>query len=173
MLQRLRRSVAIGGVLALSLVSSGCAHPNSPSTPLTLIRFRTEPSSYLTFGGYDQPQTLVVHDRDTWIRIWAELNRRITPVPAMPEIDFASEMVVVAALGNQPSSGFDIVFTGATEADGVVTVEVESRSPGPTCVTLTVITSPLDLARIPRRNGAVVFHTTPKVVACPTMPASM
>jgi hypothetical protein len=87
-------------------------------------------------------------------------------VPALPEIDFTKEMVLVAAIGSRPSSGYEVVFTGATEAGDVVTVDVESRIPGPTCVLLPVITAPLDLARIPRRNGAIVFRSTPKVVNC-------
>jgi protease stability complex PrcB-like protein len=156
-----------GGLFTAGLTLSACAHPTAPSTPLTLTRFRPEPSSYLAFSGYDQPQTIAIHDRDTWVRTWSEINRRADPPPPIPEVDFASEMVLVAALGSRPSSGYEIVFTGASEAGDVVTIEVESRSPGPRCVTLTVVTSPIDLARIPRRNGAIVFRTAQSVVNCP------
>ena len=135
---------------------------------MSLVRFRTESQSYLTFSGHDQPQTVVVRDRDTWVRVWNQIYARITALPPpIVEVDFSKEMVVLAALGTQPSSGFEVLFTSASEADGVVTVEVEARSPGPRCVTLTVITSPLDLARVPTRSGTVLFHTTPTVVTCP------
>jgi len=134
---------------------------------LSLTRFRPEPTSFIANSGYDQPLTLAIHDRVTWERTWNDINRRINPVPLLPEVDFAKEMVLVAAIGSRPSSGFEVVFTGATEAGDVVTVDVESRSPGPTCVTLTVVTAPVDLARITRRNGAIVFRTTQKVVNCP------
>jgi hypothetical protein len=157
------------GFLPLFLCLSACSGPSSPSTngPLALMRFGTASTAFLMFGGYDSPQTLVVHDRDTWLRTWTDINRRLIPAPPPPDIDFSTEMVLVAALGTRSSSGFDIVFTGASEANGLVTVEVESRSPGAKCVTLPVITAPLDLARVPRRNGSVVFHTTPTVIDCP------
>src|SRR5262245_64975265 len=87
--------------------------------------------------------------------------------PPVPEVDFSREMVVVAALGRRPSSGYEIVFTGASEADGVVTMELETKAPGPRCVTLSVITAPVDLARVPKRDGRVVFRPTPTVVNCP------
>lgn len=122
------------------------------------------------FGGYDQPQTLVVHDRDTWVRTWSDIQRRVTPAPALPDVDFSKDLVVVASLGSRPSSGFDIVLTSASEANGVVTVEVQARSPGPNCVVAAVVTSPADAARLTRRSGAVVFHTTPVVVDCPNGP---
>jgi len=132
-----------------------------------LTRLRPDPTSFLANSGLDQALTLVIHDRDTWVRTWNDINSRISPVPVLPEIDFTKEMALVAAIGSRPSSGFEVVFTGATEAGDVVTVDVESRSPGPTCITLPVVTAPVDLARIPRRNGAIVFHSTPKVVNCP------
>ena len=155
------------GCLAAVLVLSGCSSPSSPSTPLSLTRFRPEPTSFLAISGYDQPLTLAIHDRDTWVRTWNDINSRISPVPALPEVDFTKEMVLVAAIGSRPSSGFEVVFTGAAEAGEVVTIDVESRSPGPTCIMLPVVTAPVDLARIPRRNGAIVFRSTPKVVNCP------
>ncbi len=153
----------VGAILALT----ACGSPTSPSTPLPLTRFRAEPTSFLSGSGFDQPRTLVIHDRDTWVRTWADIYRRADPPPPMPAVDFANEMVVLAALGPKPSSGFEVLFTGASEAGDVVTVELDSRTPGPSCVTLTVITSPVDIARIPRRNGAVTFKTTSSVVNCP------
>lgn len=162
-----RRVPAIGfGFLGAILTLTACGNPSSPSTALPLTRFRTGPTSFFAGSGYDQPRTLVIHDRETWVRTWADIYRRADPPPPMPEVDFANEMVVVAALGPRPSSGFEVIFTGASEAGDVVTVDVESRTPAASCVTLAVITSPVDLARIPRRNGAVTFRTTGTVVNC-------
>ena len=167
---RLPRLFLTTGVVVLLATATGCSHPTSPSTPLTLTRFRGDSAGFLAFSGYDTAQTIVIHDRDTWVRTWSDINRRTTPLPALPDVDFTSEMVVVAALGTRPSSGYDVVFTSASEAGEIVTVEVESRAPGAGCVTLTVITSPVDLARIPRRNGAITFRTTPKVTTCGAVP---
>ena len=157
---------ACAGLTAV-LVVSACSSPSSPSTLLSLTRFRPEPTSFLANSGYDQPLTLAIHDRDTWVRTWSDIHSRLSPVPTLPEVDFTKELVLVAAVGSRPSSGYDVVFTGATEAGDVVNVDVESRIPGPTCVLLPVVTAPVDLARIPRRNGAIVFRNTPKIVNCP------
>ena len=75
-------------------------------------------------------------------------------------------MVGVAALGGQPNSGYDLVLTNASESGGTVTVEVATRSPAPQCVILPVITSPVDLARLPRREGHVLFRLIPNPSSC-------
>ena len=171
-MEEVRSSFQVGAALAWILMTAtgvgGCGSPSGPSpkTALSLVRLRSDSQSFLTFSGYDQPQTVVVRDGDTWQRIWNEVHRRTTPIPPLVEVDFAREIVVMAAQGSQPSSGFEILFTSASEADGAATVEVEAQTPGPRCITLTVMTSPLDLARIPTRSGTVFFRTRPTVVNC-------
>jgi hypothetical protein len=156
------------GILTLTLFSGACAQPSSPTstTPLPLTRFRGDSSAFLIFSGLDEPATRVLRNRDEWQSIWNQMYRRQNPIPALPDVDFSREMVVLTALGIRPSSGYDIQLTEASETDGLVTVRALARSPGSNCVTLTVITSPLDLARLPKRSGTVVFQTTSEVTNC-------
>lgn len=155
-------------LLVAALVTAACDRPGSPTngTPLSMTRLREGAASFMTFSGYEQSITLVVRDRDAWQLVWNQAHRNIFPIPPVPEIDFSTEMIVVAALGTRPSSGYDVVFTRASEANGVITVNAEARAPGPNCGTLTVITSPLDLARVPARSGTVLFHIMPSTVRC-------
>ena len=84
----------------------------------------------------------------------------------MPDVDFSTEMVVLAASGDKASSGYDIVFTAASEAEGIVTVDALATSPDANCVVLAVVTQPADLARMPRHDGPVVFRLTSAVHVC-------
>jgi hypothetical protein len=90
----------------------------------------------------------------------------LTSGPPMPEIDFSSEMLILVASGSHTSSGFDVLLTSASKTDDLVTVHALERSPAPNCVTLTVITSPVDVARMSRQDGRVVFDITPGVNTC-------
>jgi hypothetical protein len=162
------RNVVVSACGLLLLASAACTQPLRPTTtgPLPLTRFRADAVAYSAFSGYGAATTLVVRDRDTWQATWNQIHGPLSPIPPLPVIDFSTEMVVVAALGGKPSSGYDIVLTGASEADGMITVDVVTNSPGPNCVTLTVVTAPLDLARMPRRDATVLFHLTPVVTSC-------
>lgn len=151
--------------LCAILTAQACASPTAQTTTVRVPVTRVVDGFGLPFG-LEQPATLTVRDRDTWQSIWIQIHRRGSTVPSLPEIDFSTDMVVVAALGAQPSSGYGVTITGASETNGVVTVEADSSSPGRNCVTLTVITYPTDIVRMPRRSGAVQFQITPRVIAC-------
>ena len=73
---------------------------------------------------------LVIKSRDEFSDFWKRLTSGVPPggwVPALPEIDFSKEMIVVAAMGTRPSSGYFIIIDGACEVDGQVEVFVSSK----------------------------------------------
>jgi protease stability complex PrcB-like protein len=150
--------------LSAILAIGSCASPTSPTASIPFTRF---PDAGIGLGsGLQQPATLTVRDGEAWQSIWSQIHRNVTPVPPLPAIDFAVDMVVVAAVGAQSTSGYSVTITGASESNGVVTIDAESASPGSTCVTLPVVTYPTDLARLSRREGAVQFRITPRVSVC-------
>jgi hypothetical protein len=68
-------------------------------------------------------------------------------------------MVVVAAMGTRPSSGYSIFIDGACEVDGQVEVYVTSIE-NDKCVGLAVLTAPADAVRLPQTDLPVVFRET-------------
>ena len=105
---------------------------------------------------------LVIRNRDEYSELW---KRRIAPVPPgdwvppMPEVDFAKDMIVVAAMGERPSSGYGIIIDGACEVEGHVEVFVTSNEGGSSCgAQLAVVTAPADAVRIPQTDLPVVFR---------------
>ena len=86
--------------------------------------------------------------------------------PPLPAIDFSKEQVIVAALGARPSSGYSIRITGASGSGNAISVRLESESPGPGCVVLTVMTYPVTVAKMGRTTGSAVFEETKIVKNC-------
>jgi hypothetical protein len=87
-------------------------------------------------------------------------------VGAAPAVDFAREMVVLVAAGEQSSGGHSVRVNGtSTGADGALVVHVTRTAPGPGCMSTMVITSPVDVVRVPRVAGAV--RTDTRTVAEP------
>ena len=137
----------------------------------------TGPSLPLRFGGTRQLPTvafpsenelrLVIKNRDEFSDFWKRLTARIPPgnwVPPPPEIDFSKEMVVVAAMGKRPTSGYWTIIDGACEVDGKVEVFV-SNVDGARCKSnFPVETHPADAVRLPRTDLPIVFRETP--VSC-------
>ena len=123
----------------------------------------THYSSY--WSGFDQPARLVIRDQGTWATFWQRMHSSVTPQPAVPTVDFASRMVVAAAMGTRNSGGYSIVVASmSTGADA--TANVVSTSPGTNCVVTGALTQPLDAAVVPRVEGTVKFVESTKVHDC-------
>jgi len=158
------------------LVSAACTQPAAPDATacvapacvdLPLARFRADELASVGANGWDDAATVVVRDRDAWQATWNKMHERLAgPRPPMPAVDFSSEMIVVIALGARSTSGFGVTITGASESDGVITIDALSTGPGPGCVTAQVITYPIDLVRLPRRSSAVFFRVGAGVTSC-------
>ncbi len=154
-------------VLVIALAGVSCSSPMPPTigVPVPLTRFDSRLVGSLLFTGYDQPTTLIVRDQATWRATWQQLHVHEGAPPLLPDIDFSTEMVVLAAAGTEPSSGYDILFTGASKGDGVVTIDTLTLTPSGCAVAL-ALTQPADLARLPRHDGSVVFRLTSAVHVC-------
>jgi hypothetical protein len=129
---------------ALELSGNG---PNSP-----------EPRQRSLFqGGISQRARLVIRTRDEFTKFWTEASSyKVAP----PEVDFSREMIVVAAMGQQPSSGYHIVIDGACEVDNHIEVSVRSLNFGKCGMQLGVITAPVHIVRLPQTQLPVVFQET-------------
>jgi hypothetical protein len=68
-------------------------------------------------------------------------------------------MIVVAAMGQRPSSGYSIIIDGACQGHDQVEVFVSSIET-PCGAALGVVTYPADAVRLPRSDLPVVFRET-------------
>jgi len=130
---------------------------------------RSGPRTSFSGSIIKDPFRVVVRDRDTWLDVWKRIYQVVPSngaYPELPEIDFSREMVVVAAMGQQPSSGYAIIIDGAYERDDRLEVVVKSVLNVKCGAVLTVETSPIDIGRLPKIERPVVFHDIEVVPDC-------
>jgi PrcB C-terminal len=156
-------------VVPLVLCSMACSSaPSAPggNQPLPVVRLQPESFSFTYSSDLRESQRLVVRDQGAWQEVWTSIWRTHTPVPPLPAIDFSQDMIVVAALGERVTGGFSIFVDSATEGPAGVTVAIRSVSPATGCGVTLALTQPVDIARLPRRNGAISFDERGAVLAC-------
>src|SRR5262245_13467754 len=117
-------------------------------------------------GVFDDAGQQVVRDQAAWAALWKRLNANASPAPAVPAVDFTKDMLVVAGMGMKGHGGYQVAVSSATEDAGKVTVEVTETSPGARCMNAMMMTSPVVVAKLPRRAGDVTFTVVRKVVDC-------
>jgi|SRR5215213_1258748 len=130
-----------------------------PVTPLapTMSGHRTS----FTKGPVLDQLRVVVRDRETWEDVWKRINPAPDP-PPLPEIDFTREMLVVAAMGSRPTTGYRIIIDKAYLYQSYPRLEIVIRSIDNTkCPGLgqfDVMTAPIDVVRVPRTEYPVVLR---------------
>jgi len=136
------------GAAAVLVALAACDSPSAPDIPQPLVlKGITQPG----FSGYDTPQRLVIRTQADWEAAWATIWRLTVYVPALPAVDFARDVVLIAAAGAKPPLHF-IAIEAASATRDSATVTVRSYSPVAGCVTTPVITTPADVVQMPRRD---------------------
>jgi hypothetical protein len=162
-----RRRVATTLVVCgMTWSTMASAQPSLDRSAVSVTRLSDGPTAFSTFTGIDDSIRGVVRDSADWRALWARINRRFEPQPALPAIDFRREMVVVAGLGRRPSGGYDIVIENAEQDSTGIEIALRRASPAPGCPVSAVVTQPLDLARIPASEQPVRFRAHDVIVSC-------
>jgi hypothetical protein len=151
-----------------ALIGSSCAagtDPTAEALDVPLTRLRAEPVSFTLTSPLHEPERIVVRNQTEWEAYWLRLH----PFQdvAAPRRDFSREFLLIAAAGDRPSSGYDIVFQSARISDGRLIVVVRSITPGPRCGVYWVLTQPVDLAVVPRTTLPIVFEEQTERSDCP------
>lgn len=134
-----------------------------PSLPLRFGGTREFPRPPINSFPTENALRLVIKNREEFSELWKRLTAQVQPadgVPPLPDIDFSKDMVVVAAMGVRPMSGYSIMIDGACEVDGQVEVFVTSVEAGGCAGQLQIVTSPADAVRLPQTELPVVFRET-------------
>jgi len=155
--------------ILLAFAAAGCSaslNEPRPGTRLDVRRLAPDAATFTYVSGLTQSERLVVRDVNAWSNVWTSISAKVTPAPPAPTIDFATRMVVVAALGQRNSGGYTIrVDSAMTTTDGL-TVWTSTIDPGSGCLTTAALTQPVDVASLPRIDGAVRFIDVHAVAHC-------
>jgi len=116
-----------------------------------------EAQSERFYSGITTQQRLVVRDGATWANVWQQIDANSIPVPAVPAVDFASNVVIVAAMGRKNSGGYSIDVDDVRSVAEDAWVSITENSPGAMCITTAVITAPVAVVMVPRFAGQVTF----------------
>ena len=137
---------------------------SGPSLPLRFGGTRQFPGPPINSFPSESSLRLVIKSHEEFSDSWKRLTSQIPPAngapPPPPEVDFSKEMVVIAAMGSRPTSGYWIIIDGACEVDGKVEVFVSNVEDASCAGSLQVLTYPADAVRIPRTDLPIIFRET-------------
>jgi hypothetical protein len=110
------------------------------------------------YGGIEEAARRAVRDAQAWAKLWAELQKIVEPVPALPEVDFERQMVLAVFLGQRSSGGHSVRIESVKRDGDELAVSVSVRSPPPGGMVTMALTQPYDIVVVERFDGPVRFE---------------
>jgi hypothetical protein len=141
--------------------------PTGPGMPRQAVAVATQTVLAATaWSGYTAAERRVIATDADWAAAWAQIFAGHTPTPARPHVDFSRDVVILAAMGTRPSTGFAVTIDEVRVHAGSFYVRVTERSPGRNCGVGHAITSPIHAVRAPREATSAQFVVTRVETRC-------
>lgn len=148
---------------AMAFVGTACSQVTEPTDDFALTTLAETEDA--TPADVDSEKTWVIRDQSAFQALWDRLFARRTDRP-MPAIDFATQMIVVATMGPQPTAGYAVKITGVRRTERGLVVLVTTSSPGPNCVVAQVRTFPTAVSRLRKTDRPLQFEFTRRTRDC-------
>jgi len=160
-------------MFSITFALLGCSSPSAPEVPdvpddaVAIVRddFQDAVDGMRHFSGYDEPARRVIRDRETWTRVWLRVTTNASS-RSLPQVDFDRHMIIFAAMGSKPSTGYQIQITELYRRGEDIYAVVLEQSPGRGCVVGPAITAPVAAALVPRTSGRVHFVERTRTHRC-------
>ena len=162
----------VASLLALTLLAACPSRNVNPDVGIPddagdlATRRETAPAAFAVYSGFSDSTRVAVRTMSQWREVWARIAGNASPAPDAPEIDFATEMVLVAAMGTKPTGGWSVRIDRVARRGNTVWAEVTSQQPGTGCVSIAALTAPVDVVIVQRTDGKVVFVEKSEVRNC-------
>lgn len=153
------RPVILGATtlaLATGCATGRSASPAGPATPSQVVAIGSGDRLYYNDGSaLTDSLRLVIRTQAEWADVWHRINANRSSPPAPPPVDFTKEMLLVAAAGRMsPGDQVRIDSVGRGAKNRTITVSIRTTVE---CHPFPGDSYPLEVVRIPKSDGRVVF----------------
>jgi len=151
-----KQSLAAAVLIAMAAACGG-RDPQIPADAQEMGLAPVGSAQQQSWSGFTERTRLVIRDQEAWGSAWSTVMGPSASPIGPPQVDFQSEMVVLAAMGQRNTGGYTIEIREAAANAEALYVSVVETSPGSGCVTTDALTQPVVMARVARHDGEVRF----------------
>ena len=109
------------------------------------------------YSGLVEQTNQLINSQKELDSVWQKIYSIQIPVPPLPEIDFFQNSLILAARGEQKTSGYDIEIVEIRISTKSVEVSLEHSNPIPNSLILPALTQPFVLVKTPKINKPAQF----------------
>ncbi|HEX5776209.1 MAG TPA: protease complex subunit PrcB family protein, partial [Caulobacteraceae bacterium] len=155
-------------VMDARITDRGAVPPANLPAGITILRFPEPIEQYFRYSSaLNDPANFVVTGPAEWDAVWRRIVARHGNPPGPPPVDFSREMLLVAAMGTQPTGGYAIRIDRVIDNGTFLEALVTRTSPGPRCGATAALTNPVDVVRVPVSTKPVRWAMSDVQTVCP------
>ena len=135
--------------------------PSFPEPPpgAVSVQFALIDKAHTTFiSGIPDARRTVIRTQEDWEAFWDEFQGNVMPETDAPQVDFSTQMVIVATMGTRNTGGYEITIEDVFDDEGALIVHVLETSPGDSCVTTQALTAPATAVTVPASDEEPQFE---------------
>ena len=119
------------------------------------------------YCGVQDKRSLLLRSEEAWTSLWQEVGSNQMPAPALPEVDFGSQVLIACFMGAQNTGGYGLEIQRIQVKGKTAFVSVKHSKPGPNCFVTEAITQPYQIVSLPKGQlSEAVFAVEEVVQAC-------
>jgi len=110
------------------------------------------------FSGFTEETMIVIDNSYDYQKAFAVIYANLDQMPIMPDVDFNEYTVILAAFGTKNTGGFSISVDNILKYRRYYKVNIIETSPGSTCITNQMVTSPFQVIKVKKLFREVKFN---------------
>ena len=147
-------------LFVLCALISGCytVYALSGSRPETEEKIKIKKEWKGSRCGYVEPSKSVISTEEQWKEIWDKMFRYLLTQQELPKIDFDTEMILAAFMGERRTGGYEIRIKRIMKTDKEIVAYIEEREPDPESFRTMALTQPYHVVVIKKYSLPVRFR---------------
>ncbi|HEX5340394.1 MAG TPA: protease complex subunit PrcB family protein [Gammaproteobacteria bacterium] len=142
--------IIVAGVVATAALLAGCT--TAAARPAAKIRVLASG----THSGVRHQEYYALHDVTDFRNWWQRAYSSRATAPALPQVDFSKDMVVVVFMGEKSHGGYSLHVDKVTDTADSYDVEITVNIPGSGCRTTQALIQPFEFVAVPDSGNKFV-----------------
>jgi|GEM_PF-2839699 len=136
-----------------SAVSSATSSSNSSIASET---YRVISQNSLT-NSITDVKNLTIRDQETWGQLWNQFNANTSRVPAIPAVDFQTEMILAIFSSAAPNPCYSLIIDSVQQIADQTKITYHISAPNSDVVCSQVVVYPSMIIAVPKTSGDASF----------------
>ncbi|MBL4669617.1 MAG: protease complex subunit PrcB family protein [Flavobacteriales bacterium] len=117
-------------------------------------------------SGYQNSENILINNQSELDSAWLKIFSNYLRKPPIPSYDFNTTQLALIAMGEKPNGAYKINVTSVVDFGEKTVVTIAETIPGKSCLTTSVISSPVQLIKFPKQTNEINFIRTQQIKEC-------